>query len=268
MARRALWGSAVLVVLFTFASPALGLSRTAREAAAAGGRQAPLSRARLLLASAERSLQETTSKETLNPLATQCGTTSPCARDAMGMAWDGSSAQNVVLFGGSDSADNSLDDTWTWDGQGWHFVVPNSTSPCARHSMRMIYDGNGHVVLFGGIGPNCPQTGVQQDTWLWNGPQQTWTQWCPTCTMHPGARHSQGMTWDQTVGINDVVLFGGNSAATDPPETGTPITPLPDTWIWNGSGTGTWTPKSPNPAPCARTSPTLAWSSTRNNKVV
>ena len=53
---------------------------------------------------------------------TQVADTGPGARALNGLAYDAAREQ-VVLFGGADSAGNVLDDTWAWDGTEWTQVA-------------------------------------------------------------------------------------------------------------------------------------------------
>src|SRR5262245_12112356 len=65
----------------------------------------------------------------------------------------------VVMFGGSPAATG--DQTWEFDGLGWH-QVPTATRPPARSSAFLAYDPVRRVtVLFGGYG----STGATNDTW-------------------------------------------------------------------------------------------------------
>ncbi len=198
----------------------------------------------------------------------------PGQRCCMGMAYDGT---HIVMFGGCcDSLGRALGDTWTWNGTSWtpcaSCTTPGVNEPCPRISTRMAFDGT-NVVLFGGTGPNiggsCPGslTGYS-DTWTWNGSTQSWTQWCPSCTPPPG-RYSEGLAYDQNK--NRVVMFGGNEAAyTSGPslldEEGSAISPVSDTWVWDGSGQ-TWSgPFNNQTGLCPRSSPGLAYDGDAHSK--
>jgi len=66
---------------------------------------------------------------------------SPPGRSGMGMAYD-AAMSNVVIFGGGNdnpSVNESLDDTWMWDGTNWTQQSPN-TSPALRTGPAMAYD--------------------------------------------------------------------------------------------------------------------------------
>jgi len=78
---------------------------------------------------------------------------------------------NIVLFGGRDTANNTvLDDTWTWDGIRWtqHQVAgPAGRSLAAATSSA----GLGGVLIAGGQDQAAQSLA---DVWLWNG--ERWTQ--------------------------------------------------------------------------------------------
>ena len=179
--------------------------------------------------------------------------TVPPARMGASMAYDASTG-DVILFGGSDSADSTglLNDTWTWNGANWTNVSPAS-SPPARFLGSMDYDAaTGSVVLFGGLGALTPLN----DTWTWNG--VTWTQQFPTTS--PPPRVSGSMTYDASTG--DAILFGGYG----------PTPPLPfganaldDTWSWNGSA---WTQESPASSPTARGGAPMAYDASTGDLVL
>jgi hypothetical protein len=167
------------------------------------------------------------------------------------MAWDQDPARNnVVLFGGTGSITDcapvgKCGDTWTFNGSDWaQCVSPNcSTSPSARSSPGMAYEGlpQDQVVLNGGV------TGATDipngETWFWTG-----TNWslCATCTSSnsPSARSGHRMDYDVT--LNEIVLFGGFD------KNGTTNN---ETWLWNGTSwcgptTGCTQSTSPSPRCC------------------
>jgi hypothetical protein len=167
----------------------------------------------------------------------------PSARCCFGMAYDQQRA-NMVLFGGSDGADHSFQDTWLWDGSGWAPVVAPG-GPSARSGAVMAYDEARHeTVLFGGIDQNG---NLLNDTWLWDG--VNWTQAQPA-TSPPG--RTGGAFAYNPLG-KTAVLFGGCCA------TGVDVRVGPflgDTWTWDGSG---WTQQQPASSPSARIGGALAY---------
>jgi hypothetical protein len=178
--------------------------------------------------------------------APQCGTTRPCARTSMGMAYDPGNNE-IVLFGGSESVDGTqrLADTWTRDINGWHAESP-AHWPCTRHSPRMVWDGT-QIMMFGGNGgSDCSVPGNQPDTWLWDG--SDWTQ-C-TCSTHPTKREGEGLAYDSL--HDNVVLFGGTGSCP------TDATKCSDTWLWDGSAWSVCDPETDCAThPPARGSPAM-----------
>ena len=176
---------------------------------------------------------------------------SPGARGAAGMAYDAATG-TIVLFAGSDDG-GIRDDTWIWDGSAWTRVVttpdqcggafeicPNS--PPDKTAPGMAYDGNGHVILFGGQGA-CTPGGVAScnDTWQWDG--TAWTQLISpgcgnTCPNSPSGRNYVSMDYDAAT--SSIVLFGGCCNGADD---------FGDTWSWNA---GAWTQQNPATSPPAR----------------
>ena len=89
----------------------------------------------------------------------------------------------VMLFGGVDSTNTVLNDTWMWIDNQWSFFNL-STSPPARRNAAMALDtAHDRTVLFGG---NSSATGTTRlgDTWLWSG--YGWAQ--QTTSSAPSAR--------------------------------------------------------------------------------
>lgn len=75
--------------------------------------------------------------------------TSPSARDAFGMTWDGT-RQRITLAAGWDGA-NLLSDTWAWVGGTWQALAP---VPAARASTALAWSPVSHdLILVGGWDP-------------------------------------------------------------------------------------------------------------------
>src|SRR5580693_8076512 len=82
----------------------------------------------------------------------QSPATSPTARDASVMAYDPVHHQ-TVLFGGQDSGNNPLAETWVYNGSTWTNVTPavGVPKPSARVLASMAFDvAHSRMVLFGG----------------------------------------------------------------------------------------------------------------------
>jgi hypothetical protein len=95
--------------------------------------------------------------------------------------------------------------------------------------MGLAYDSiRQRVVLFGGDGlpADCGTGGKCDDTFTWNGANQTWTKCDPLtqCATRPSARSSGEMAFHADRGT--VIMFGGV-------ETGN--VQKDDTWAWNGT---------------------------------
>ncbi len=170
-------------------------------------------------------------------------TTSPAARQSANMAY--LPGTGMVLFGGDDNSGNSLGDTWVYNGTTWSQLT--GPGPGAREDFSMDYDANlGKIVLFGGIQlTGGVQTGIDNDTWTFNG--TAWTQLSPTAS--PTARTGAAMAYDP--GLSETVLFGGLNGSEDG-----------DTWSFDGT---TWTQLSPSSSPPARQDMGLAWDPTLNS---
>jgi N-acetylneuraminic acid mutarotase len=147
----------------------------------------------------------------------------------------------VMLFGGM-NVNESLDDTWTWDGASWtQQMVPGPSARSAAATATL----HGTVVLFGGS-PNVdasPPAAVLGDTWTWDG-----TAWTQQNVTGPSPRAGAAMA---TLG-NTVVLFGGGDEH---------FHQMTDTWSWDGS---TWAQLTVT-GPEARSGASMA---TLNNAVV
>jgi uncharacterized protein (TIGR03437 family) len=162
----------------------------------------------------------------------QASQLSPPARYGHAMAYDAAHGQ-VVLFGGTNNANNSTNfgDTWIWDGTNWKQMTPQN-SPPARSYHEMVYDSvHNQVVLFGGGSSTdyTANTNLFNDTWLWDG--SNWTQAKPANS--PSPRNRFGMAFD--AGHAQAVVFGGRDPSS---------TVLNETWTWSG---GAVTPPPPSP---------------------
>lgn len=156
----------------------------------------------------------------------------PSPRAWAAMDYDSRRARTVV-FGGSD-LNNTLADTWEWDGSSWSqfSTVP---SPPAAIGQGMAYDSaRGVSVLM-----------VNSVTWEWDG--STWIL-KPTASAPP-SRTWTSMTYDSARG--QVVLFGGQ---------GGDSALLADTWTYDGKN---WRKMSPLSSPSPRMGMAMAFDSAR-----
>lgn len=133
----------------------------------------------------------------------------PPARANAAFAFD-ADRHVMVLFGGGPGP---FDDTWTWNGQGWHQEFPADNPPGATDAA-MADDTTHHQMVLYVPGPE-PQT------WTWDG--LDWTQQHPAHT--PPSRADPAMAADPWLG--GVILVGGTGPSDQS-----------DVWGWDG---GDWT---------------------------
>jgi hypothetical protein len=153
----------------------------------------------------------------------------------------------LLLFGGQDGV-QPLADTWIWNGETWSRRHP-AHAPPPRRGHALAYDAaRSRAVLFGGIGP----LGSLADTWEWDG--SDWELRAPASA--PAARAFHGMAFDATGGRNLTILFGGEQPN---------LTPLNDTWKWDGAN---WTRLTTSTTPAARSRAGLAYERNRARLVM
>jgi hypothetical protein len=116
-------------------------------------------------------------------------------------------------------------DDWTQE-----FPDPH---PSARYNHAMAYIGGDQALLFGGY--DTTLVGYNDETWIYDLSDTTWTQTSPASK--PSARWRHAMAY---IGGDRVLLFGGYDPFYDN-----------DTWIYDLSDT-TWTPLNPASKPSAR----------------
>lgn len=173
--------------------------------------------------------------------------TNPGVHHSLALAYD--PQENVViLFGGFGADGTEQDDTWIFDcdTREWTELFP-STSPLARYGHVMVYDESiNRIVLTSG---NTASQGHQDDTWLYDTSENTWTELSPTGT--PDPLKWPAMVYDP---VNQVcVLFGGQIGDYAKNRT----------WIYNAQ-LNTWTRFYPDDAPPVRINTGLAFDSTEN----
>jgi len=172
---------------------------------------------------------------------------SPAARFGHAMAYD-SFRGVTILFGGLDTNQVVLGDTWQFDNHGWKQLQPAHLPP-ARFRHTLSYDASrGVIVLFAGRDLNSNLG----DLWEWNG-----ADWTPItiASNNPPARHWHGMAFDSTRGVH--VLFGGYLSSSQE---------YADTWEYDGNAQS-WTLRA-NTGPSARRGIALAFTATWNQMVL
>jgi hypothetical protein len=171
------------------------------------------------------------------------------------MAFDLARRQTVMFGGAKDGTVNGgLNDTWTWNGLDWTQQNPATVPPTRTWAPASFDLARGVVVMFGGRihgGPVGP-SGVQNDTWEWNGTD--WTQ--ITTTNQPAARYGGTMAYDVARGVH--VLFSGVNGSN---------VSFNDTWEYNGT-TRTWTQIQTANSPGGRVYAGMAYDQSRRRIVV
>lgn len=158
--------------------------------------------------------------------------TSPLRCSHSVMAQRGSSEVVLMDTGAYPSVSNYLNETWTWNGTTWARVGTGTVAALGPLPLRahfaMCYDGY-NVVLFGGKGES-ETSGIQQDTWAWDG--ATWTKKAPATV--PFGRFKAKLAHVGVAGTDKAVMFGGTNV----------LNHLQETWLWDGLAK-TWTQTNP-----------------------
>jgi hypothetical protein len=140
----------------------------------------------------------------------------PSGREGAGMTWDTASGA-ILLFGGFNQGEGTLNDTWLWNGRTWTKQRPAlSPSPRQLASVTVLRTSRG-TVLHGGL---VGQTFLN-DTWVWDG--STWSE-LKAATVPPPTVAGVGAPDP----VNEAVIFGGVGPPSDPNWL------ADETWIWTG----------------------------------
>lgn len=129
--------------------------------------------------------------------------TRPPARRLHAMAYDTANAV-TVLFGGIDSNQEYLGDTWTYNASSgaWRYMEPSGI-PARRMGHAMAFDrASGLVVMFGGYSDPGIYFG---ETWTYSVRSNAWSECIPSSA--PTGRERHSMAYDERGGA--LVLFGG-----------------------------------------------------------
>ena len=169
----------------------------------------------------------------------------PAARHATALAHD-SARGRTVAFGGVAQGQQTLEDTWEWDGRAWRQMWPldpeGDGDPPARSGHGLAYDTRRErTVLFG--------SALDAHVWEWDG--RSWARRVPTTDQAPSPRVGAAVAWDP-VGQRTLV-FGGLSDG---------LQPLAELWAWDGDAWSRLDAELPPdaPAPPARLHAALACS--------
>ena len=159
------------------------------------------------------------------------------------MAWDGT---NTMLFGGQGDSSTTgvFQDTWVYNGTTWSKLTP-ATIPFGRYNGQAAYVGSNKVVMFGG--ENLLYQA--EETWLWDGSAQTWTQVTVANGAGPAARIDSVMAGDATT---KAILFGGQGTNSQ----------FNDTWSYTVAAG--WTKLAPTTSPSVRSNACMSWDSTNS----
>ena len=183
---------------------------------------------------------------------------SPSWRDGAIYVYD-AAANEIVLFGGSNSNGDDLSETWTWDG---HWTLQNpKTSPPARVDAAGAYDPiRRNVVMFGGVSNGA----ALADTWTWNG--KDWTE-APTDHSPPATR----VTRPESAAFDPI---SGHVILINRCEFMVPESCVKDTWSWDGR---LWSQEAlssaaalhqPTPGLIAYTSSGILYTNTARGRVI
>ena len=181
--------------------------------------------------------------------------TTPQGRNWSSAAYD-ASIKKTVLFGGFGSANDYLNETWTWDGAAWTRV--KNHPPTSRALASMWFDPTlKKTVIFGGIGRKSAEDRIERFNDMWTFDGTGWTQLKNVSTLPP-ARYGAQAAVDLRTG--KTLLFGGlvlkvNGATQDQVYSN-------DLWSWDGS---TWTQlQTPGAIPPPRENGAIAYDPSTN----
>ncbi len=161
----------------------------------------------------------------------------PAGRRGHDMAYDSSSGQ-LIMFGGLDSADNALNDTWAYDpvANTWKEVKPAGLLPVGRSGHAMAFEASsGRVIMFGGavVGSTL------NDIWSYGPKTNMWTELKPEGKL-PSPRWFSALVDDSSSGR--LIMFGGDIS--DDPIGLMVDTYANDTWAYDLKNS-TWTELKP-----------------------
>jgi len=188
------------------------------------------------------------------------------------------STKNIlIIFGGADENNSIKMDLWVLtnaNGLGntaptWQQLTISGTPPTARARMAGVYDDANDILIFFGGGTWRDQVGTFYDeTWTITSvtTNPTW-QKLVTAGTPPASRVGHSAAYD-TAG-NRMIIFGGNTSRTSPPE---PSGRMNDTWILsNANGIGSisvWSQLSTVGKPPAREGHSAVFDSKNKRMVI
>ena len=161
-------------------------------------------------------------------------TVAPSPRWGMAMVYD-AAAQEMVLFGGTDTFGNTNDQTWTFNGTWTNVTAEQTVSPPALFSPGATYDPSvGGLLLYGGESGFSGPEFIYNATWLFHDGQ-----WSELNVMGPDPLRSPSLVYDAAA--NASILFGGYDGLTN--------VPINQTWSFANDA---WILLHPSTSPSAR----------------
>ncbi len=189
--------------------------------------------------------------------------TPPSPRQTCNAVYD-PAHNELVVFGGSDAADNVLGDVWTLSLAGatptWTQLSPAGSTPAARSYASAALDTlNDRLLVFGGAqtaGSNGPPSNFLNDVWALSlSGTPTWTQLSPSGTA-PSVRAGSQVIWDGAA--QRLVAFGGFDGGF-----------LADAYTLSLSGSPAWNTLSPGgTTPAARAVGSAVWDPVGNRMLM
>ena len=148
---------------------------------------------------------------------TQVSETGPAKRFPGAMGYDVAREQ-ILLYSGHFASTTGefidFDDLWSWDGDSWHEIEVDGSTPDHRTHSGFVFDPVTQRVLLVGSGSGT----FLPDVWSWDG-----SKWEEIPTSNTPARSGHNIAYDPA--RDRFVLFGG----VDRPGG----TALDDTWEWD-----------------------------------
>ena len=183
----------------------------------------------------------------------------------MGMMAELGSSNQLILFGGRTTADNSygslLNESFNWDGSKWNLISTGIsgntlTLPSPRHSAAMAYDGT-YVTMVGGANAIRNLTDTYSYSvgtgWFKQAITDTVSATTNTYTI-PTKLHGASMAYQSGVGGGTALLFGGEASSQRHYSK--------DLFTWTAGNPGSWVADSPTTSPSGRTYCSMASNST------
>jgi hypothetical protein len=168
----------------------------------------------------------------------------PLSRHGHGMVYD-LSRNRIVLCGGRERRiaggqlrEQTLGDTWEWDGVNWTQRSPSHAPPFVDFPAMVFDTAHARTVLYAGT------------TWMWDG--SDWTSLSLPTSPNVGNASAAGFVFD--IQRQRAVLYG-----VSPGGSATPAAPL---WEWDGHS---WTDRT---APAARAFAAMAYADRRGSALL